>query len=389
MDIQHVKDAAILLVDDNPTNLAVLFDYLDNIGFMLLMAQSGEKALKIIEKRKPDIILLDIVMPGIDGFETCKRLKENDELKDIPVIFMSALSETVDKVKGFEIGAVDYITKPFQQEEVLARISAHLTIRDQQKKLLEQQQKLLELNESLSRLNASKDRFFSIIAHDLKTPFTALLGMTGFLLSDFSEFNKNEMQEWLHGLHRAADSTYALLKNLLVWARLQRGSMEFKPEQIDLNKIAAANISLLTENARQKNIDLQNSVEPGTFVYADRNMTDTVLRNLLSNAVKFTGSGGKVRAAAGPDEYSREISVSDTGVGISAADKDKLFQIGERVRSKGTAEEEGTGLGLVLCKEFVERNGGRIWVESEEGKGSTFIFTLPAGTGPTEKGNQK
>ena len=370
MKIEHVKNSTILIVDDNSTNLGVLFDYLDNLGFTILMAQTGEKALKLMEKRKADIILLDILMPGIDGFETCRRLKETEDTKDIPVIFMSALSETVDKVRGFDLGAVDYITKPFQQEEVLARVTAHLTIRNQQKKLEEQKQELRELN-------ASKDRFFSIIAHDLKVPFTALLGMTQMLLSDFSAFDRDEMQEWIQSLYHAADSTFSLLNNLLSWAKLQRGMTEFNPSPIDLHKIVESNFSLVWESAEQKHIELQDSVENGTFVYADQGMIDTVFRNLVSNAVKFTDTGGNINVATEVKGAIVEISLSDTGVGISETDKGKLFKIDEKVLSKGTAGEEGTGLGLILCKEFIESNGGRIWVESELGKGSTFKFTLP------------
>ncbi len=182
MSVKHTKDATILVVDDNPTNLEVLSDCLTQFGYTVLLKKDGEKALALLDRRIPDIILLDILMPGIDGFETCKRLKAMDAAKDIPVIFMTALSDTSDKIKGFELGAVDYITKPFHQEEVLARIRAHITIQDLKKSLQTKNrelQKVLERERKMAedlRLNLSIS-----LPHELRTPLNSILGFSSFL----------------------------------------------------------------------------------------------------------------------------------------------------------------------------------------------------------------
>lgn len=365
-----MNNATILIVDDNPTNLQVLLSSLQETGFETLIAQSGEGALRQVKYAQPEIILLDVMMPGIDGFETCRRLKENKTTREIPVIFMTALSDTVDKIKGFEVGGVDYITKPFQHEEVLARVNAHLTIR----KL---QQQLQKKNEQLRELNASKDKFFSIIAHDLKTPFSALLGFTRAVADSSVNFSPDEMNEIFIDLRKSAENLYALLENLLSWSRIQKGVMEHQPDHIDLHELVMQNVTLFTPNTMQKQITLLNSLKKETFAYADHNMVDTVIRNLLSNALKFTDTNGKVEVSATQDDQFVEVSVTDTGVGIREEDIPKLFRIDVKYKNIGTAGEEGTGLGLNLCKDLVEKNGGKIWVESEVGKGTTFRFTLP------------
>jgi two-component system sensor histidine kinase/response regulator len=365
-----MNKATILLVDDSPTNLHVLLDYLKDTGFETLIAQSGESALRQLKYAQPDIILMDVMMPGIDGFETCRRLKENESSRGIPVIFMTALSDTVDKVRGFEVGGVDYITKPLQHEEVLARVNAHLTIRNLQKQLQEK-------NKQLSELNASKDKFFSIIAHDLRNPFAGLLGFTRMVAEGFDDWSKDEIQDILGELQKSAENLYELLENLLSWSRLQRGVMEYTPELGNVDQIVRHNIDLFTPIAEQKQITLRNSVDQTIMVFADIKMFDTVIRNLVSNALKFTENEGSIEISAMQDEKFVTVAVSDTGIGIPQEDLSKLFQIDVKYSQVGTAGEQGTGLGLVLCKDLIEKNGGEIEVESEVGKGTIFRFTRP------------
>jgi len=374
----------ILIVDDNPTNLGVLFNSLTEIGFKVLVAEDGEKALAQVERTQPHIILLDVLMPGIDGFETCRRLKRLKASSDIPVIFMTALSDTVDKVKGFEAGGVDYITKPLQHEEVLARVKAHLTIRQLQQQLQEQnellaQQNVLleEKNEQLEELNASKDKFFSIIAHDLRSPFTGFLGLTQFIVENIEDWGKDKIKDITAKLHTSAENLYALLGNLLTWSRIQRGMVEHHPQPMDIREVVARNVALFTPNAKQKQITLRNSIDERLMVYADLQMVDTVVRNFLSNALKFTNTGGTVSVSAEPHEARVHVSVSDTGIGIPEKRVSQLFRIDAKYKRTGTAGEQGTGLGLILCKELVEQNDGRIWVEREVENGTTFTFALP------------
>jgi signal transduction histidine kinase len=360
----------ILVVDDNPTNLGVIVDYLKAYGFNLMVARSGTIALKRIEYVHPDIILLDVMMPGIDGFETCSRLKTNEATKDIPVIFMTALASIEDKVKGFELGAVDYVTKPLQQEEVLARVTTHLGLREANRKLVE--------------LNATKDKLFSIVAHDLKAPFNPLLGMSELLYRQADTASREEIKETGQCIHRSARGVYNLLDNLLQWAQMQQGRMEYRPVEFELKKVAEQTINLLAENAAGKEINLQSTVAEEAMVYADEYMLDTIIRNLTSNALKFTSKGGQVTISAEPNDSSpgfAEVSVSDTGVGISKEDLDKLFKLEVHYTTEGTAKEKGTGLGLIICQEMIELNGGQVWVESELGQGTSVRFTVPLANG--------
>ena len=392
------EKATILVIDDNTTNLNILLDYLNELSYRVLIAPSGEQALQRLQYARPDVILLDIMMPGIDGFETCRRLKADDTTKDIPVIFMTALTETVDKVRGFSVGGVDYITKPFQHEEVLARVKTHLTIRKLQQELRQQNEtleryaemlaqkndelkaknaELDEKNSQLNLLNADKDKFFSIIAHDLRNPIGALRELPQLIAENLDNYSKDELRRLITMQRDAARNLFELLENLLTWSRMQRGLIEFNPEPIQVSALVQRSIALLTPSAAQKAITLTQAVNPSLLGMADHKMIDAVVRNLISNAIKFTNSGGTIEVSGNDDGAFMTIAVKDNGVGIGEQFLPKLFRIDEQYRRTGTANERGTGLGLILCKEFVERNGGEIRVESKIGNGSTFSFTLP------------
>lgn len=359
----------ILIVDDNPTNLGVLFEALDQIGFKVLIAESGEKALKTVNLHQPDLIILDIIMPMIDGFETCRRLKKKKNLADVPIIFMTALSDTKNKVKGFASGGVDYITKPFHKEEVLARVKTHLMIRQQQYQLAEQKKKLHELN-------VSKDRFFSILAHDLKNPFHAFVLNTELLIQ-CDKFSRQEIKSLATKLNRSANQLNKLLDNLLNWASIQMGTLRFKPERCQLLTIVDTNLYLLESNLSQKQINVINMVSEDVFVNADPDIVHTILRNLLTNAYKFTPRGGEIQIFTKDTDQFVAISIMDNGIGIDEEHIKKLFQLDQKYYRRGTESEKSTGLGLILCKELVEKHDGHIWVESDVDCGSTFTFTLP------------
>lgn len=371
------EKATILAVDDKPENLKVLIEYLAHSGFELMIAQSGEEALKHVKKVIPDLILLDVLMPGIDGFETCRWLKADKKTQEIPVIFMTALTETMDKVKGFELGAVDYLTKPLQHEEVLARINTHLSIKKYQSKILEQNELLQQKNTQLIEANASKEKFFSIIAHDLKSPVNTLLTYSEVLSQNFDKLEKEKLRQGITALNNSATRAYKLLLDLLNWARSHSGKMEYKPEEIDLGKIARENVELLEDRAKEKGIHLTSTVKEGLRVISDKNMVSTIMRNLLTNAVKFTSKNGKVKIRHKVEKLNIRITVSDTGIGISEDNIKKLFRLDTFYRTSGSDNEKGSGLGLLLCKEFIEKLQGEIWIESKLGKGSSFNFTLP------------
>ena len=238
---------------------------------------------------------------------------------------------------------------------------------------------LLKLNGELEKVNNQKDKFFSIIAHDLRSPFQGFLGLTQSFSEEASSYSAQELSQLSNEMHQMADNLFSLLNNLLEWAQMQKGSMSFQPKEHSLSDLIAGNVQSLKCRSNQKEVAIINKVVGFYQVYVDEEMINSVLLNLLSNAVKFTRRGGTVTIAVKKTENQMvEISVIDTGVGIQKSLISKLFKIGEKTGKKGTDGELSTGLGLLLCKEFIEKNGGRIWVESEEGVGSTFYFTLPS-----------
>ncbi|HPG32574.1 MAG TPA: HAMP domain-containing sensor histidine kinase, partial [Lentimicrobium sp.] len=230
----------------------------------------------------------------------------------------------------------------------------------------------------LRESNASKDKMFSIIAHDLRTPFNGLMAFSDILSTDYDSLSKEEVQEYIEVIRDLSRNTFNLLEKLLQWSRLQTGRMEYKPTNFNFNDLVKAVIELLIANAMGKGIKLTSHIEPELNIFGDLNMAHAILRNLTSNAIKFTSQDGTVNITAHSiSENEAEITVSDTGIGMNQKQIDNLFKVDYQHSTKGTKGEEGTGLGLLLCKEFVDRNGGNIRVESEAGAGCKFIFTLP------------
>jgi len=245
------------------------------------------------------------------------------------------------------------------------------------KKIEEQQQYVETLNAELKEANSTKDKFFSIVAHDLKNPFNSLLVLSKLLLDDYETYTNDERKQFIEQLKSTAENTYSLLQNLLSWANTQSGTAVIIKEKIDIAKLTNEAITLLKPIAKNKKISIQSLVNSNTIVYADKNMISTVLLNLVSNAVKFTPHKGKIEVKAFESNNHVEVEISDNGIGISAENMNKLFKPEFKYHTMGTDKEKGTGLGLLLCKEFVEKNGGKIWVESTEKVGSLFHFSLP------------
>ena len=354
---------SILIVDDVAKNIQVLANYLKQEGYNLNFAQNGPEALKHAQHKPFDLILLDIMMPDMDGFEVCRQLKKKNSTKNIPVIFITAKTDIDSITRSFETGGVDYITKPFNGAELIARVKTHLNLKDKENKLKE--------------LNETKDKLFSIIAHDLRNPFFNLMGLSDLLGNNINDYSKDEIVDMANAMSISAKQGYDLLENLLDWSLVQAGRISYTPEKINLLKIAKANAGLFESNLRVKDIGISLHIDKELTVYADENMVTTVLRNLISNAIKFSVRGNNIELEAIRENDRVLISVTDFGTGISQENLEKLFKITSKVSVKGTENESGTGLGLVLCKEFVEQNGGKIWAETEPGKGTTMRFTLP------------
>ena len=244
-------------------------------------------------------------------------------------------------------------------------------------KLKSTESALKKLNAELTKSNTEKDKFFSIIAHDLKTPFLGFLGLTQEIIKNASDISIQELTQMGMTMYQAADNLFKLLQNLLEWAQLQSGTISTEPNDILLTKMIAKNIEMIKNRSEQKDISIINKVTDPIHAYADEKMVNSILLNLLSNALKFTNRSGTITVSAGETEDKMiELSVRDTGIGIPKSMVEKLFKVGTKTGRKGTRGELSTGLGLLLCKEFVEKNNGKIWVESKEKLGSTFYFTL-------------
>jgi len=272
--------------------------------------------------------------------------------------------------RGIMISLISRLRSNNILEEELAQKSQALS---KEKEIVEKRKHELE------KLNANKDKFFSIIAHDLKNPFNTIIGLSELLLYNLDQYPREKIGEFITQIYNYSTHTYTLLDNLLQWARSQTHQMEVQPDFIDLEALISDNVNLLTNKAEEKKIDLQTDLaDQASQAYADENMISTVIRNLVSNAIKFTSDHGlvKIHTYSRPGEVI--LSVSDNGVGIPQEHLPKLFDLKTSYSTHGTHSEKGTGLGLLLCKEFIQMNRGRIWVESEPGKGSTFSFSLPA-----------
>jgi signal transduction histidine kinase len=253
-----------------------------------------------------------------------------------------------------------------------------MEIESQKEELVTQHEILVNMNNELHSLNVSKDKFFSIIAHDLKNPFSTIIGFSEILKEDISSGHLDEIEESATMINTSAVQTYRLLENLLEWAKAQRGKLSFNPEPVDLNILLNEEIKILSEMAKPKNIALESYIPENIRIVADQNMIKTILRNLISNAIKFTHRNGKVEVKVIAENQHINISVADTGIGMTDDIIAKIFRIDSDLSTLGTDNEKGTGLGLFLCKEFVEKHNGKIWVESVSGKGSTFTFALPS-----------
>ncbi len=234
-----------------------------------------------------------------------------------------------------------------------------------------------QAEEALIESNKTKDKFFSIIAHDLRSPFNALLGLSKVLYENHKKYDETKREHIIKSVNDSAERTFNLLENLLTWSHSQSGTIDFLPKKLNIKTLFSETMLELQGQANEKNIQVSDAISKNDLIYADKNMIATVLRNLISNAIKYTHTNGEINISAEHGESNVIISVTDTGVGIEKEKLRKIFDIGEISSTSGTENEKGTGLGLVLCKEFVEKHNGEIWVESEEGEGSKFIFSIP------------
>jgi two-component system sensor histidine kinase/response regulator len=363
----------ILVVDDNPVQSKLALHFLRRTGYDVLIATSGEEALEQVRDIRPDLILLDVLMPGIDGFETCRRLKDGEETRDIPVIFMTSLSDTADKVKGFEFGAVDYVTKPIQPQELLARINTHLTIRNLQKSL---QQEIVEREKLIAELDA----FAHTVAHDLKSPLTSIVGYANVLEEHHAAISGDDLLRYLQVIAQNGYRMGNIIDELLLLASVRAmEDVEIKP--LDMAAIvseARGRLAYMIEEYEAE-IDLPESW-PVARGYGP--WVEEVWANYLSNAFKYGGRpphvelGATERIDGGPDGFEVvRFYVRDNGDGLTPGEQERLFTPFERLDQ---VKAMGHGLGLSIVGRIMRKLQGQVGVESEVGVGSTFWFSLPA-----------
>lgn len=361
----------ILIVDDVMSNVLLLKVLLTNEKFAIATASNGRQALEQVEKENLDLVLLDVVMPDMSGFEVAQHLKSNPNTADIPIIFLTALNSTADIVKGFQVGANDFISKPFNKEELIIRVTHQIS-------LVAAKRLILSKTEELQRTIAGRDKLYSVIAHDLRSPMGSIKMVLNMLILNLpSEKIGAEMYELLTMANQTTEDVFSLLDNLLKWTKSQIGKLNVVYQDVDLVEVTDGVIEIFSMVASLKKIRIREMKPEKMMVNADIDMLKTVVRNLLSNAIKFSKENSEVLVKMEEVDGMAVVSVQDYGCGISEEGQKKLLHTDTHFSTFGTNNEEGSGLGLLLCKDFVVKNGGKLWFTSKEGEGSIFSFSIP------------
>lgn len=359
----------VLIVEDNFITADELRQRLSDNNYRTELALSGTEALRKAEEFDPELLLIDINLGKyIDGIETTEKIQA---ARDIPVIYLTAYDDDETLKRAKATGPYAYLLKPLDEKELRVAIEIALF----RHKISSE---LNSVNRQLQESNSQKDRLFSVIAHDLRGPVGNTREMSHLLLEDYDEFSREDIKKYIQFIHNSADHTYKLLSELLTWARNRSGTISFNPESVEIVKLVNTVVDSFSETLALKNISIKTVYSENAITETvDYEMIRTVMRNLISNAIKFSDSGSAIEVRAEKNSQNRLVlSVKDEGIGISEEIQKKLFIIGEKTSMKGTSGEKGTGLGLILCHDFIEKHGGEIKVESLPGEGSTFTVII-------------
>ncbi|GCL42477.1 hybrid sensor histidine kinase/response regulator [Anabaena sp. FACHB-1250] len=392
------KQSIILVVDDNPTNLEILDHALNQEGYKVRIEAEGLNVMKQARLSIPDLILLDIMLPDINGFEVCQQLKADPLTKSIPIIFMTALADTVDKIKGLNLGAVDYITKPFQKQELLARVRGHLQLRELTKTLEIQNQQLIELKSELENrvaertaelsqalekekeVNQLKSRFITMASHEFRTPLAIISSSSGILQNFSDRLSEKRKQEHLETIQNTIRHIIQILDDVLMINQAEAEKIEVNLEPLDIIKFCRHLKEQIEASFTSHGIDFYIDLGDEIFsnyqiVQVDKKLLRQIITNLLTNAIKYSPNHNLVNFSLSKKDDQLIFKISDHGIGIPEADQVHLFEYFQRGSNVGTLP--GTGLGLSIVKKCVDLHQGEITFYSELGKGTVFTVILP------------
>jgi two-component system sensor histidine kinase/response regulator len=371
-----------LVVDDVPQNIQVVGTMLREVGYSIMPATSGPAALQRVQRKVPDLILLDLMMPEMDGLEVCRHLKSDPATRPVPVIFLTASNEMSHLVQGFEAGAVDYVTKPFNPPELLARVRTHIELKHSR-------DLILRYSQQLAHLNTEKNEFMGIVAHDLRNPLGAIKGFAEIVLEEADAPQAPSSEQWSESrrqllecggrIQQTAERMAEMVRNLLDANRIERGEVQLKVAPTDLCALLKTVVESQQPRAAAKGQSiLLDAGANELLALVDRNVMVQVLENLLSNAVKYSPPGKRIFARLRGSPGGTRCEVQDQGPGLTQQDQQQLFGKFARLSAKPTGGEHATGLGLSIVKRLVEAMHGKVWCESQPGEGATFIVEVPS-----------
>ena len=357
-----LSNSKILIVDDEPTNIFVLEGVLTANNFNVIVATNGKQALQMVKSEKPDIVMLDIMMPEISGIEVLKILMADNETAELPVLMVSAKTDAEDIELAMNIGAIDYIAKPFNDIELLARVRSAIRLKKQMDKLKE--------------LNESKSNFIRVVSHDLRTPFASITGFADILLNDPDLKKKmtSEHKEFLQYIIETSHYLINYFNKLLNWSKLESSIIELKRSDVPLSILIDTTQMIFQKDFDKKNIKFTRELESNIIINVDATYFNQVINNLVGNAIKYTPENGSITIKASTSNAKTVIEITDTGQGIEGITANELFNRPYHATTLGTQDEKGTGLGLFICKKIIDAHDYEINFVSEPNKGTTFII---------------
>lgn len=383
------RKRSVLVVDDVPKNIQILGSILRDEGYEISFALNGKDALKKVEASRPDIILLDVMMPEMDGYQTCSHLRENESTMDIPVIFLTAKTDEESRIRGFQVGAQDYVTKPFNTPELLARVNTHLQLKEvrdemffvnkqlRQENMLRESilNKLAITNEKLKDADNIKNEFISILSHDMGTPITVIKANLEMIEEIYFQYLDENLKRIFKTMERASEALERLRQDTLDLSRMDMGTMKLNRENLNLCNLLEEAVDDIRGPASKKKQSVSLEMDEDLIINADRHKIRRVLSNFLSNANRYSPEGKDFKVIARKRQNGVQVEIRDSGRGIEPEELERIF---ERFYRTGKRVEGSTGLGLAIVKGIIKAHDGKVWAESEgDGKGSRFFFTLP------------